>query len=127
MSTKTYATLSSNKLDTLKWLLVLLLLSTGIVGFYYFAEHSLLLRVVSLLGLVGLAIFIGLQTEKGRSTKNFLQQTQIEVRKVVWPTRQETVQMTGIVILMVVLVALIIWMLDSLLFWLVRLFTGQGG
>lgn len=127
MSTKTDATPSSNKLDTLKWLLVLLLLSTGIVGFYYFAEHSLLLRVVSLLGIVGLAIFIALQTEKGRSTKNFLQQTQIEVRKVVWPTRQETVQMTGIVILMVVLVALIIWMLDSLLFWLVRLFTGQGG
>jgi preprotein translocase subunit SecE len=76
---------------------------------------------------VGLAIFIALQTEKGRNTKNFLQQTQIEVRKVVWPTRQETVQMTGIVILMVVLVALIIWMLDSFLFWLVRFFTGQGG
>lgn len=127
MSTKTDATSSSNKLDTLKWLLVLLLLSTGVVGFYYFAEHSLLLRVVSLLGVVGLAIFIALQTEKGRRAKNFLQQTQIEVRKVVWPTRQETVQMTGIVILMVVLVALIIWMLDSLLFWLVRLFTGQGG
>jgi preprotein translocase subunit SecE len=127
MSTKTDATPSSNKLDTLKWLLVLLLLSTGVVGFYYFSEHSLLLRVVSLLGVVGLAIFIALQTEKGRRTKNFLQQTQIEVRKVVWPTRQETVQMTGIVILMVVLVALIIWMLDSLLFWLVRLFTGQGG
>lgn len=127
MSTKTDATSSSNKLDTLKWLLVLLLLSTGVVGFYYFAEHSLLLRVVSLLGVVGLAIFIALQTEKGRRAKNFLQQTQIEVRKVVWPTRQETVQMTGIVILMVILVALIIWMLDSLLFWLVRLFTGQGG
>ncbi|MCK5524603.1 MAG: preprotein translocase subunit SecE [Thiomargarita sp.] len=127
MSTKKNATTSSNKFDIIKWLLVVLLLCTGIVGFYYFEEQSLLLRVVSLLGIVGIAIFVALQTDKGRRTKDFLQQTHIEVRKVVWPTRQETVQMTGIVLLMVLLVSLIIWMMDSLLFWLVRLFTGQGG
>jgi len=126
MSTKTDAT-TSDKFDTIKWLLVMVLLGTSIVGFYTFAEHSLLLRVVSLLGIVGLAIFIALQTDKGRRTKDFLQQTHIEVRKVVWPTRQETMQMTGIVLIMVLLVALIIWGLDSVLFWLVRLFTGQGG
>ena len=127
MSTKKNATTSSNKFDIIKWLLVVLLLCTGIVGFYYFEEQSLLLRVVSLLGIVGIAIFVALQTDKGRRTKDFLQHTHIEVRKVVWPTRQETVQMTGIVLLMVLLVSLIIWMMDSLLFWLVRLFTGQGG
>ncbi len=128
MSTKKNApTASSNKFDIIKWLLVALLLGTGIVGFYYFEEQSLLLRVVSLLGVVGVAIFVALQTDKGRRTKDFLQQTHIEVRKVVWPTRQETIQMTGIVLLMVLLVSLIIWMMDSLLFWLVRLFTGQGG
>ncbi len=126
MSTKKNATTSS-KFDIIKWLLVVLLLGTGIVGFYYFEEQSLLLRVVSLLGIVGIAIFVALQTDKGHRTKDFLQQTHIEVRKVVWPTRQETVQMTGIVLLMVLLVSLIIWMMDSLLFWLVRLFTGQGG
>ncbi|RKZ37133.1 MAG: preprotein translocase subunit SecE [Gammaproteobacteria bacterium] len=126
MSTKTDATTSS-KFDTIKWLLVMVLLGTGIFGFYTFAEYSLLLRVVILLGIVGISIFIALQTDKGRRTKDFLQQTHVEVRKVVWPTRQETLQMTGIVLIMVLLVAIIIWGLDSFLFWLVRLFTGQGG
>ena len=126
MSTKTDATTSS-KFDTIKWLLVMVLLGTGIFGFYTFAEYSLLLRVVILLGIVGISIFIALQTVKGRRTKDFLQQTHVEVRKVVWPTRQETLQMTGIVLIMVLLVAIIIWGLDSFLFWLVRLFTGQGG
>jgi preprotein translocase subunit SecE len=126
MSTKADAT-TSDKLDTLKWLSVALLLSTGIVSFYYLAEYSLLLRVVSLLGVVGIVTFIALQTEKGRNAKSFLKETHLEVRRVVWPTRQETVQMTGIVLLMVMLVAFLIWALDSLLLLLVRLFTGQGG
>jgi len=123
MSTKTDA---SPKLDAIKWLLVILLFAAGIVGFYHFAEHSLLLRVVSLLSVVGIAAFIASTTDKGRRTKDFIRETHIEVRKVVWPTKQETIQMTGIVLLMVVLVALIIWALDTFLLWIVRWLT-QGG
>lgn len=127
MTTKKDAVASTNKLDTLKWLIVILLISAGIIGFYYFAEYSSLLRIISLLGVVGIATFIASTTAKGQFTKNFLRDTHLEVRKVVWPTRQETLQMTGIVILMVVVVALIIWGLDSFLMWVVRFFTGQGG
>jgi preprotein translocase subunit SecE len=126
MTTKTDTTIK-NKIDLFKWLLAVLLLSTGIIGFYYFTEHSLLLRVISLLIVFGIAGFIASTTEKGQATISFLHESHLEVRRVVWPTRQETIQMTGVVLLMVVLVALIIWSLDSLLLWLVRLLTGQGG
>ncbi len=126
MSTKTDAH-ASKKLDTLKWLLVILLLGGSIVSFHYFEEHSLLLRVISLLLVIGIAAWVASTTEKGRSTLYFLKESHLEVRRVVWPTRQETVQMTGVVLLMVVLLALIIWTVDSILLWLVRLFTGQGG
>ncbi len=126
MSTKTDSSVSSS-LDIFKWFLVILLLSAGIIGFYYFAEHSLLLRVISLIAVIGVATFFAANTEKGHSTINFLQETHLEVRRVVWPTRKETLHMTGVVLVMVVLVAFIIWALDSILLWLVKLFTGQGG
>lgn len=126
MSTKIDATTSS-KIDRFKWFLVVLLLGASIISFYYFAEHSLLLRVISLLAVVGVATFLASTTEKGRSTKDFLRETHLEVRRVVWPTRKETIHMTSVVIIMVILVALIIWMLDSILLWSVRIFTGQGG
>jgi preprotein translocase subunit SecE len=126
MSTKIDAS-TSGKFDSLKWLLIALLLGSGIIGFYYFAEHSLLLRVISLLFVIGIATFIASTTVKGRKILDFLREAHLEVRKVVWPTRQETVQMSGIVLVMVVLVAVIIWILDSILFWLVQWFTGQGG
>ncbi|EDN70850.1 Preprotein translocase secE subunit [Beggiatoa sp. PS] len=126
MTTKTDTTIK-NKIDFFKWLLAVLLLSAGIIGFYYFIEHSLLLRVISLLIVFGIAGLITSTTEKGKATISFLRESHLEVRRVVWPTRQETIQMTGVVLLMVVLVALIIWSLDSFLLWLVRLLTGQGG
>jgi preprotein translocase subunit SecE len=84
-------------------------------------------RVISLLAIASLAIWIALATEKGRQTKEFLREAHLEVRRVVWPTRQETVQMTGIVLVMVLIVSLIIWVVDSILMWMVRYFTGQGG
>jgi preprotein translocase subunit SecE len=123
MSTKT----TSNTSDKLKWLSVVLLLTIGIVSFYTLTEYSLLLRVVSLLVIVGIVAVIAFSTTKGQKTKTFIRETNIEVRKVVWPTRQETIQMTGIVIVMVIILALFIWAVDSLLWWIVQYLTGQGG
>jgi preprotein translocase subunit SecE len=119
--------IANRSIDSFKWLLVIFLLGGGLFGFYYFAEHSLLVRVISLLAIASLAIWIALATEKGRQTKEFLREAHLEVRRVVWPTRQETVQMTGIVLVMVLIVSLIIWVVDSILMWMVRYFTGQGG
>jgi preprotein translocase subunit SecE len=127
MNTKIDAS-TSDKLDLVKWVGVVLLVVSGMV-IYYFTEHSLwqVGRVLVLMAFWGSAAFVAATTEKGRQFVIFFKEAHIEVRKVVWPTRQETMQMTGIVILMVVAVALIIWLLDSILFWIVRLLTGQGG
>jgi len=127
MSTKTDMPESDSKLDLVRWLSVAILLSIGLFGFYYFADNSLLLRVVVLLGLVAGSVFIALKTVKGQFARGFLQDAYIEVRKVIWPSRQETMQTTGIVIVAVIIVALMVWMLDSILLWLVRLLVGQGG
>lgn len=114
------------KTDTVKWSITLLLIVGGIVGFYYFSEQWIWMRILGLLIVIGLAGFIAAKTEKGLYAIEFMREAQIEVRKVVWPTPRETTQVTGIVIVMVIFVAVIIWVLDSLLMWIVRLLTGGG-
>ncbi|MCI0401529.1 MAG: preprotein translocase subunit SecE [Gammaproteobacteria bacterium] len=116
-----------SKLDTVKLISALLIVICAVVGFYLYADQSLLLRVAGLLAGTALAVVVAVQTEKGRQFWLLAQEAQIEVRKVVWPTRQETVQTTLIVILMVVLVAIFLWLLDLFLGWSIRLLTGQGG
>jgi preprotein translocase subunit SecE len=115
------------KLDTIRWLIVLLLVVGGMVGFYYFDEQWIWVRILGLLAVIGIAGFVAAKTEKGHDTLIFIRESHTEVRKVIWPTPQETMQVTGIVIVMVVLVAIFIWILDSVLMWIVRLLTGSGG
>jgi preprotein translocase subunit SecE len=117
----------SVNLDTFKLALALIIAISAIVGFYYFADQLLLYRIVGLLVCAGVAVGIALNTEKGRSVWAFFQGTQVEVRKVVWPTRQETMQTTLIVVLMVVIVAVILWGLDIVLGWSIKALMGQGG
>jgi len=88
-----------------------------------FPEYSTLLRVLGLLATVGLSLFIVSQTAKGRVAVSYIKDTNVEVRKVVWPTRQETIQTTMIVIIMVIIAALILWAFDSMLGWAVRAIT----
>jgi len=116
-----------NKLDTVKLVVALLIVISAIAGFYFFADQSLLFRVIGILAAIGVAVIIALQTSKGREIWGFIQDSQIEVRKVVWPTRQETVQTTLIVILMVIFVAIILWLLDMFLGWSVGSLMGRGG
>lgn len=117
----------NSKLDTFKLLAAIMLLGAGIIAFYYYAEYSLLGRVVGLLVVAGVAIAIGLQTEIGRATWQFVQESRNEVRKVVWPTRAETTQTTLVVMGMVLLVGILLWLLDMFLLWAAQLLTGQGG
>lgn len=117
----------SKTTDFLKWVVAIVLIAVGMVGFYYFSDQSLLARVIGLLALSGVAIFLASTTAKGKESLTFLSEARTEVRKVVWPTRQETIQTTAIVLGMVLLVAIFIWMLDSLLFWIVSSLTGRGG
>jgi preprotein translocase subunit SecE len=68
-----------------------------------------------------------LTTEIGLAVWSFVLESKLEVRKVVWPTREETMRTTLLVFAMVFIVGLILWLLDMFLFWGVRLITGQGG
>lgn len=108
---------SSSRLDGLKWLLVVLLIAAGVGGNVYFAGQSLLYRVLALLVLAAAAAFIALQTSKGRDFWKLVKEAKVEIRKVVWPTRQEATQTTLIVFGFVLVTALILWGLDTLVGW----------
>ncbi len=112
--------------DTAKLAAALLLLIGGAVAFHYYEDQSLLLRVIGLLAVVGVALAIGLQTELGRTATHFVKDARTEVRKVVWPTWPETWQTTLAVAGMVLVVAIILWIMDSILLYLVKLLMGQG-
>ena len=113
-----------HRADTYKLFAAGALVLIALVAFYVFADHSLLVRVIGLLAATGAAVAIALKTERGAETLEFMQGARTELRKVVWPTRAETTQTTLIVIAMVVIMGLLLWLLDVLLFWLVRLVTG---
>ena len=113
-------------LDTAKLVLAALLLIAGIYGFYHFAAYSTLLRVIGLLAISGVAAAVALQTERGRALWQFAGDARNEVRKVVWPTRQETLQTTLIVIVMVLILGVILWLFDMVLMSILRFLTGQG-
>ena len=115
---------SENRLDALKWLAVALLVAVGVVGNQYFSAEPILYRVLVLLVLAAAAGFLAFQTAKGEAFAVLLKEARVEIRKVVWPTRQETTQTTMIVVLVVLLMALMLWGLDSLLGWLVSLIVG---
>ena len=117
----------NTRLDTAKLTVALLIIIGVIAAFYIFAEHSLLVRVLGLVAGAGLAIAIAMQTEKGRLIWGFFQDAQTEVRKVVWPTRDETLQTTLIVIIMVIIVSLILWGLDWALGSMISKLLARGG
>ena len=115
---------TSGRLDGLKWGLVATLVAVGVYGNYYFSAESLLYRVVALLALAGVAGFIAMQTVKGGAFWELVKEAKVEIRKVVWPTRQETVQTTMIVVVVVLIIGLILWALDSLLGWIISSLIG---
>jgi preprotein translocase subunit SecE len=105
------------RLDGLKWLLVLLLIGAAVAGNTYYAEIPLLYRVLAIVAACLLALGIAVNTAKGNAFWNLLREAQTEVRRVVWPTRQEATQTTLIVVAFVLVMALILWALDSALGW----------
>ena len=99
-------------------------IAAAIGGFYYFDDQPQWIRVIALLAAVGVSVLIALQTALGQTAWAFRRDAIIEVRKVVWPTRKETVQTTMIVLVVVMIMSLLLWALDSLLAWAVRYLTG---
>ncbi len=113
--------------DKVKLLLSVLLLVAGIAGFYYYADQPQLYRVLGLLVVFGVSGFIALQSEPGMNALNFGRSAVLEARKSVWPSRQETMQTTLLVMVMVIIIGIMLWLFDMFLLWAVKLLTGQGG
>ncbi|MBE2294191.1 MAG: preprotein translocase subunit SecE [Phycisphaerales bacterium] len=122
--TKFESQTTTSRTDLYKLLAAGAIILVALVVFYVFANQSLLVRVILLLIASGVAVVIALKTEPGAETMEFIRGARSELRKVVWPTRAETTQTTLIVIAMVVIMGLLLWLLDVLLLWLVRLITG---
>jgi preprotein translocase subunit SecE len=115
---------TSSHLDYLKWVVVAVIIAAGVVGNSYYAGESLLYRVLALVALAAVAAGIALTTQKGIAFRDMLKEARVELRKVVWPTRVETGQTTAIVVVVVLIVALILWALDSLFAWIIASLIG---
>jgi len=108
--------------DTIKLAVAVALLVAGVLGFYWYADESLLFRVLGLLAVALVAIGIVFTTVLGQSLAGFLKESRTEVRKMVWPTRAEATQTTLIVIVVVILVGILLWLLDMVLGWGIQTF-----
>ncbi len=107
----------TNRLDPLLWIIIVAIVLGGVYANTVYLSVNVLIRAVAGIGLAVVAIGIALQTERGRAVWDLAKEARVEVRKVIWPTRQETTQTTMIVVVVVILVALMLWALDSGLSW----------
>lgn len=114
MSSKTN-TRSLSSVDVVCWLLVVAIAAGGVYANAYFSAEWVLYRAIGGVILTVAAVLIALQTSQGRAVWDLAREARVEVRKVVWPTQQETTQTTIIVVVVVLFVALLLWLMDSAL------------
>ncbi len=124
MSTQT-ETSQSGALDLIKLIVAAAALVGGLYGYYYYEpDVALPLRVLMVLAGTGAGIAIAMTSTQGQRLWSFIQGSRVEIRKVVWPTRQETTQTAIAVFVFTLVMALFFWGLDSLLLWLTRSLVG---
>ncbi|HXF66288.1 MAG TPA: preprotein translocase subunit SecE [Burkholderiales bacterium] len=111
--------------DKIKAVVALSLVVAGLAGFYYLGESPLIVRVVAVLAGLATGAAVFWTTGWGKQFYGFAQESVAETRKVVWPTRKETLQTTGIVFAFMVAMALFLWMVDASLLWVVKKLLGQ--
>ena len=113
----------SSLLDTLKLLGSVLILLVGIVSYYYLVQVSILFRVLMVLASVVVSLVIFFQTQRGKTLWEFFQGSRVEIKKVIWPTKQETFQTTLTVFVFVLIMGIFFWLLDFLLLFLTNAIT----
>jgi preprotein translocase subunit SecE len=87
----------------------------SIVGYYYYANESVLLRVLGVLVALAIAAWVALQSFQGQLLWKFIQGSRVELRKVVWPTREEALQTTAVVLVFAMIGGAFFWLLDLFL------------
>ncbi|ANQ86590.1 preprotein translocase subunit SecE [Azoarcus olearius] len=103
--------------DKLKVALAIFLVAAGVVGFYLLSDQALVLRVLSVLAGLAAGVTVAWFSEPGRRFAEFAREAVVETKKVVWPSRKETVQTTGMVFAFVVVMAIFLWLTDKSLEW----------
>jgi len=110
--------------DVAKYVLAIALVAGGLVLYWMTGWPGLARGLVVLAGLAAGAVVMA-STAKGRQAREFLGESMFELRKVVWPTRQEATRTTGVILVVVVLVSLLLSGFDLIISWLIRLLLGQ--
>ena len=119
MNAKIEQTEGTSLADTLKLVVALLLVAGAIVGYYWFDQYPVGFRAAGMIVAVVAALGIISLTGLGRRAREFLSESQFELRKVVWPTRQETMQTTIVIIVVVMIISIILWLIDLFLGWVI--------
>lgn len=109
------------------WIIVLILVASAIFADYYFANIAWAIKLAGWIILSCVLVFFILQTTQGKKIWTFAKEARLEMRKVVWPNRQETFRTTAIVISLVLLTAIIMWGADSIILLIIGWLTGQRG
>ena len=126
MNSKVEQSRSGSAADVAKYAVAIVLALAGVVGFYWFQQWPFALRaLVVATGLVASAALFLLATRKGAQTRDFLSESRFELRKVVWPTRQEAMRTTWVVMLAVVILSLILAGFDVVIQFVVKAILGQ--
>ena len=110
--------------DSVKWVFVVAMIGVGVVIDSVYLGDSLLYRLLSILGFIMVAGFVAAGTAQGQALLTLARDARLEIRRVVWPTSQETVQTTLLVLAFVILMALLLWGLDALFGWLASFALG---
>ena len=114
---------SSTVVDTLKLMASASILFASIVSFYYFSEVSVLIRALVIIFSLVISLLIFFRTQRGIIFWDFLQGSRVEMRKVVWPTKQETIQTTLTVFIFVLILGIFFWLLDFILLYITTSIT----
>jgi preprotein translocase subunit SecE len=112
--------------DTAKLALAIVVVLAGLVAYYYFADSSALLRALGVIAALAVGAVVALTSLQGRMLVKFVQGARVELNKVVWPTREEAIQTTLVVLVVALFGGVFFWLLDLFLLWLTTRITGQG-
>ncbi|AJA45799.1 preprotein translocase subunit SecE [Frischella perrara] len=131
-NTNSEKTKANETLDKIKWTVVVLLVAFMVWGNFYFSEPNpiyqpnIVIRLVAVVAVFALAFVTMLTTEKGKAFIEFAKESRLELRKVVWPTRKETVQTTLLVAVITIVVGSCLWGLDTIFYWIISTLTVLG-
>ncbi|SNC58767.1 preprotein translocase subunit SecE [Sodalis endosymbiont of Henestaris halophilus] len=115
MSANTEAQGSRRGLEVVKWLVVAILLVLAIVGNYFYRDYNLPMRASVVVLVIVIAGVVAMMTIKGKSIVTFAREASTEIRKVIWPTREETLNTTLVVVTVTAVMSLLLWGLDGVL------------